>query len=78
METQISIKGQIVIPAKLRHKYGLEPGASIRIIDTDEGILLKPVTEQTVLKLEGILKGKGGLDVLLAERALDASREREK
>jgi AbrB family looped-hinge helix DNA binding protein len=75
MDMRVSIKGQVVIPVELRRKYGLEPGTVIHLIDTGEGILLKPVTEQMVLKLEGVLKGKGGLQILLEERAKDATRE---
>ncbi len=78
MDTRISIKGQIVIPAELRRKYGLEPGTTIRIVEADDGLLLKPVTERTVRSLEGILKGRGGLKVLLDERAKDLNREEDK
>lgn len=75
MDMRVSIKGQVVIPVELRRKYGLEPGTVLHIVDTGEGILLKPVTEQLVLKLEGVLKGKGGLQILLEERAKDTIRE---
>ncbi|MEI7990785.1 MAG: AbrB/MazE/SpoVT family DNA-binding domain-containing protein [Chloroflexota bacterium] len=71
MYAHISIKGQIVIPAVLRRKYGLKPGMTVRIMDSGDGILLKPVSEQSIQKLEGILQGKGGLKVLLEERARD-------
>ena len=61
MDTHLSVKGQVVIPAELRRKYRLGPGTLLRVEDTGEGILLKPVTEQSVYDLEGILKGAGGL-----------------
>jgi|WetSurSiteA1Bulk_404760.scaffolds.fasta_scaffold465684_1 AbrB family looped-hinge helix DNA binding protein len=75
MDTHLSVKGQVVIPAELRRKYRLEPGTLLRVEDTGDGILLKPVTEQSVLNLEGILKGKGGLKALREDRARDAARE---
>lgn len=75
MDTHLSVKGQVVIPAELRRKYRLGPGTLLRVEDTGEGILLKPVTEQSVYDLEGILKGAGGLKILRDERAQDASGE---
>jgi AbrB family looped-hinge helix DNA binding protein len=75
MDTSISVKGQVVIPAEIRRKYGLQPGTVLHIVDHGDGILLKPVTEQSVRDLEGILKGKGGIKALLEDRSLEVERE---
>jgi AbrB family looped-hinge helix DNA binding protein len=75
MDTHLSTKGQVIIPVELRRKYKLEPGMRLRVVDTGEGILLTPVTEQDVAKLRGILKGSDALKILLEERARDAERE---
>ena len=75
METYATVKGQIVIPAKLRKKYGIKNGTKIIVTDTDDAIILKPVTEQYLKKLQGSLKGKGGLKELLEERRKDKVRE---
>jgi len=75
METYATVKGQIVIPAKLRKKYGIKNGTKIIVTDTDDAIILKPVTEQYLKKLQGSLKGKGGLRQLLEERRKDKVRE---
>jgi len=75
METYATIKGQIVIPVELRRKYGIQAGTKINIIDTGEAILLKPVTEESLKRLQGRLKGKGVLKSLLEERRVDAERE---
>jgi AbrB family looped-hinge helix DNA binding protein len=74
MEMRVSVKGQIVIPAELRHKYGLEPGMAVRIVDTGHGILLKPITEKAISELRGVLKDSGVLQSLLDERRDDAER----
>ncbi len=76
METYATTKGQIVIPAALRRKYGIRPGTRILVYDDGEHILLKPVTEQWVGKLQGSLKGSGALKLLMEERARDRERER--
>ena len=75
MDTCMSIKGQVVIPAIIRRKYGLKPGALLRVIDLEDGILLKPVTVQNIHALRGRLKGGGGLSALLDARDQEAERE---
>lgn len=74
MEMRISVKGQIVIPVELRRKYGLEPGTAVRIVDTERGILLKPITGKTISEARGLYKGSGILQSLLEQRRQDAER----
>jgi AbrB family looped-hinge helix DNA binding protein len=75
METYATVKGQIVIPAAFRRKYGIKNGTKIIVTDIGDAIVLKPVTEQYLRNLQGSLKGKGGLKMLLAERREDKARE---
>jgi AbrB family looped-hinge helix DNA binding protein len=75
VETYATVKGQIVIPAKLRKKYGIKNGTKIIVMDNGDSITLKPVTEQYLKNLQGSLKGKGGLKALLEERRKDKGRE---
>jgi AbrB family looped-hinge helix DNA binding protein len=75
METYATVKGQIVIPAALRRKYGIKKGTKIIITDNGESIILKPLTEQYLKNLQGSLKGKGALKALLEERRKDRERE---
>ncbi|WKZ36854.1 MAG: AbrB/MazE/SpoVT family DNA-binding domain-containing protein [Anaerolineales bacterium] len=76
METYATIKGQIVIPASLRRKYGIKNGTKIIVTDTGDAIVLKPVTEQYLRNLQGSLKGRGGLKILVEERRKDKEREK--
>ena len=75
MEAYAAVKGQIVIPATLRRKYGIKNGTKIIVTDIGDAIVLKPVTEQYLKNLQGSLKGKGGLKTLMDERARDKERE---
>ena len=75
METYATVKGQIVIPAALRRKYGINNGTRIIITDIGDSINLKPVTEQYLRNLQGSLKGKGALKELVDERLKDKERE---
>lgn len=75
MKTYTTVKGQVVIPAELRRKYGIKAGTKITFIDNDDAIIIKPVTEETIKRLRGSLKGKGVLKALMDERRKDIERE---
>ena len=38
--SKVTSKGQIVIPKKLREKYGIGPSTRLRWVEKDEGLLL--------------------------------------
>ncbi len=71
METLVTSKGRIVIPAVLRRKYGIKEGTRIIVSDNGDSILLKPITQQYLKKLQGSLKGRGGLKYLIDGRRSD-------
>ena len=75
MESYMTVKGQIVIPAKIRRKFGIEQGTRMQV-DIDEEahrIILTPVTRGYIQNLRGKYKGKG----LLAALAAEKKRERQ-
>jgi AbrB family looped-hinge helix DNA binding protein len=41
-EVVVTRKGQTTIPARLRAKYKIAEGTRLDVIETDDGILLKP------------------------------------
>ncbi len=75
METYATTKGQIVIPAPLRKKFGISEGTKILVFDAGEYIALRPITQERISKLRGSLKGKGNLQTLLEEHRKDRERE---
>lgn len=81
MKTTATKKGQIVIPVKLRKKYGIEAGTTIHVEDKDGEIVLKPITAEYIRGLRGMLKPKKGqksaLDILKEERKKDRIKEDE-
>lgn len=68
METAITSKGQVVIPALLRKKYGLLARTRLQVIDDGGEIILRPITPSYVRKLRGFLKGNKGLKALAEDR----------
>lgn len=68
MKTYATTRGRIVIPVTLRRKYGIKEGTRIFIEDNGDSIVLKPITEEYLKKLQGTLKSKGTLKILVNER----------
>ena len=70
MDTYMTVKGQIVIPSKVRRMLGMKEGTRIQV-DVDEQahkIVLTPITRDYIQSLRGKYKGKGLLKALAAEK----------
>ncbi len=73
---RVSAKGWVVIPAELRRKYQIEPGAEVTIVDYGGVLTLVPKMCNPVLDARGTLKGDKSLTrALLRDRARDKNRE---
>lgn len=73
---QISLKGQILLPKKIRNKYGVKPGGKVLILEQVEGILIKPAPDDPLETACGFLKGDFSLtDDLLKERRKERRHE---
>ena len=74
-DARVSGKGQIVIPAHMREKYGIRPGTRIRFIEREQEIVVQPLTKESVRKACGMLKSRSSATgELLKERARKWSR----
>jgi AbrB family looped-hinge helix DNA binding protein len=75
-ESTMTSKGQIVVPAKLRRRYGLKPGTKVYFIERDDEILFQPVTKQFIRSVHGMLKSETSVTKeLLKERAREKEQE---
>jgi AbrB family looped-hinge helix DNA binding protein len=75
METSIvTIKGQIVIPSKIRRKFGIKSGTRIHFVEEKNEIKIVPITKELIKSNFGILGTKGKLLKTLKE---EKKRERE-
>ena len=75
MDAYMTVKGQIVIPSKIRRKFGIKEGTRVQV-DVDEEahrIILTPVTHDYIQSLRGKYKSKA----LLAALAAEKKREKE-
>jgi AbrB family looped-hinge helix DNA binding protein len=80
METAyVTSKGQLVVPAKLRRRYGIKPGTKVCFVERDNEILFQPVTKEYIRSICGMLKSETAVtQELLKERAKDREREEAK
>ena len=75
METAVTIKGQVVIPAKLRQKLGIKKGTRLYIEERNGELILRPLNREYFQKMSGVLKGTGLLKALEEDRREDLKRE---
>ena len=75
MATYMTVKGQVAIPAKIRHQLGVTEGTRIQVdVEAPEQrIVITPITREYIHGLRGKYRGKGLLKSLAAEK----KRERE-
>ena len=75
----VTTKGQLVIPARIRRRFGIKAGTRIRFIERAGEIVLQPVTSMTIRGLCGALKSDSSVTAeLLADRSRDNEREEQK
>lgn len=74
MQSVATIKGQIVIPAELRKKYGIKAGTKINVMDENDRIVLQPITREYIHSLRGKFRGKGLLKALADEKKKEKER----
>ncbi len=77
MPVIVSEKGWVVIPADLRKKYNLRPGAEVSVVDYGGVLALVPAMTRPVRQAAGMLKGRTSLTrALLTEHRRERSRGR--
>lgn len=75
METSVvTSKGQIVVPAKIRARYGMRRGTRVAFIEQNGKVFIQPLDEKYFENLAGILGTEGEMLKSLME---DKKRERE-
>jgi AbrB family looped-hinge helix DNA binding protein len=71
---KVLAKGQIVIPAAIRKKYGIQPGTEIQVFEYGNIICLVPPARDPVEQAMGCLPSAPSLsEELLKERREDFS-----
>lgn len=76
MDTYMTVKGQVVIPSKIRRLLGVTDGTRIQVEveESQQRIILTPITRAYVQGLRGKYRGKGLLKALAEEKARERDR----
>ena len=76
---RVTYKGQLVIPSRIRRRFGIKPGTRIKFIEEGGRIIFQPVTREYISSFCGIFKLKPGeksvVQELLEERRAERDRE---
>jgi len=68
----VTTKGQLVIPSKLRRRYGIHKGTQVVFLEEEHRLILQPLTPEFVRRLRGSLKAEpSALRLLLEDRKRD-------
>ena len=74
--SRATVKGQVIIPARLRKKFNIKKGTRVAIREGEGNvILIQPLPDDPIEASRGILKGEKSLiKALLKERREEAKR----
>ena len=57
METSVlTSKGQLLIPKRIRNKYGIKSGVKVAFLETPEGVVIKPMDAAYFESFAGLYK----------------------
>lgn len=76
--TVISSKGQVVVPAELRQRLGLEKGTRATWKEEEGRLILTPITERILDEIQGFLKPRPGEPSMFEEHFKERERERKR
>ena len=57
----VTVKGQVVIPSKLRRKFNIRKGTQVYLYERDNEIVMKPITDEYIERMAGMTGTKGKL-----------------
>ncbi|MEY2878032.1 MAG: hypothetical protein RLZZ15_412 [Verrucomicrobiota bacterium] len=72
----VTSKGQLVVPARLRRKFGIKAGTRLNFTEENGRIVMQPVTKEYISSFRGIFKLKPGEKSAVQEHLEDRARER--
>ncbi|RLG27856.1 AbrB/MazE/SpoVT family DNA-binding domain-containing protein [Methanosarcinales archaeon] len=74
---RVSPKGYILIPKKLRERYGVKPGGKVQLIEDAGRLIVKPAPEDPIEAACGFLEGDFSLtEDLLKEHQKELKNEK--
>jgi len=74
----VTSKGQLVVPARIRRRFGIKPGTRINFVQEGDRIIFQPVTREYIESFCGIFKQKPGEKSVVQELLEERRAEKEK
>ena len=74
----ITSKGQLVVPSRIRRRYGIKPGTRVNFVEEGGRIIFQPVTREYIDSFCGIFKLKPGEKSVVQEHLEERRAERDK
>ena len=74
----VTTKGQLVVPSRIRRRFGIKPGTRINFVEEGERIIFQPVTREYINSFCGIFKLKPGEKSVVQELLEERRAEKEK
>ncbi len=72
--SRVTVKGQVVVPAAMRRKFGIKKGSRVAFIEEKGKLLIRPIDNKYFEGMAGILGTEGSMFKSLRE---DKKKERE-
>lgn len=69
----VTKKGQIVIPKPLRDRFRIRENSRVRLVATEEGVLIRPALQKPWSGLRGFLRGALTIEEL--DRLVEEAKE---
>jgi AbrB family looped-hinge helix DNA binding protein len=57
----VTVKGQVVIPPKLRRRLGIKKGTQVCMYERDDAIMIQPITDEYIRNMSGAAGTNGKL-----------------
>ena len=75
----VTSKGQLVVPSRIRRRFGIKPGTRVNFVEEGERIIFQPVTKEYINSFCGVFKQKPGeksiVQELIEERRAEKAKE---
>ena len=75
----VTSKGQLVVPSRIRRRFGIKPGTRVNFVEEGDRIIFQPVTKEYINSFCGVFKQKPGeksvVQELIEERRAEKAKE---
>lgn len=74
----VTSKGQLVVPSRIRRRFGIKPGTRVNFLEEGDRIIFQPVTREYIDSFCGVFKQKPGEKSVVQELIDDRRAEKDK